>query len=67
MSNWLNDWRSTSTKLGGICKTQVFKLWGSGDLGSVTMGRRRFSTDEQIAVFIRQLEAASLSSVDTTD
>lgn len=58
MSNWLNDWRSTSTKLGGISRAKVFALWAAGDLGSVMIGSRRFATDEQIATFIRGLETA---------
>lgn len=56
--NWLNNWRSTATKLGGISRAKVFALWASGALGSVTLGSRRFSTDEQIAAFIADLQKA---------
>lgn len=57
--NWLNNWRSTAAKLGGISRAQVFKLWASGDLASVMIGTRRFSTDKQIAAFIAGLAAAA--------
>ncbi|MFV8173747.1 hypothetical protein [Mycolicibacterium peregrinum] len=65
--NWLNNWRSTAAKLGGISRTTVFELWASGALGSVTLGTRRFSTDEQITSFIAGLprtttEAAKVSA-----
>lgn len=56
--NWLNDWRSTAEKLGGISRATVFALWASGELGSVRIGTRRFSSDEQIAGFITGLQAA---------
>lgn len=57
--NWLNNWRSTATKLGGISRSTVFELWASGSLGSVTLGSRRFSTDEQIAAFIADLPTSA--------
>jgi len=56
--NGLNDWKATSSKLGGICRSKVFQLWTSGELGSVRIGSRRFSTDAQIAGYIARLEAA---------
>ncbi|TGB37988.1 hypothetical protein EJD98_25590 [Mycolicibacterium peregrinum] len=55
----MNNWRSTATKLGGISRAQVFKLWASGALGSVTLGSRRFSTDEQIETFIAGLQEST--------
>lgn len=56
----VNDWKATSGKLGNICRSRVFDLWGSGELGSITIGRRRFSTDGQIEEYIaRRLEAAA--------
>ena len=51
----MNDWEATSKKLGGISRTFVFKLWKTGQLGSVTLGSRRFSTDDQIAAYIAKL------------
>jgi hypothetical protein len=54
----VNDWEATAGKLGGICRSKVFELWQSGDLASVTIGRRRFSTDKQIHDYISRLEAA---------
>ena len=55
----MNDWKATSVRLGGICRTKVFALWASGELGSVTIGARRFSTDRQIADYIARLEQAA--------
>lgn len=55
----MNDWQATSSRLGGICRSKVFQLWASGELGSVTIGRRRFSTDAQIADYISRLEAGA--------
>lgn len=52
----MNDWKATAGKLGGVGRSTVFELWASGELGSVTIGRRRFSTDSQIDQYIRHLE-----------
>ena len=57
----LNYWKATAGKLGGVCRAKVFDLWSSGELGSVKVGRRRFSTDNQIAAFIGRLEANAAS------
>lgn len=57
--NWLNNWQATAAKLGGISRAKVFELWASGDLGSVMIGTRRFSTDEQIASFIASLPTST--------
>lgn len=59
MSAALHDWRSTAARLGGISRTTVFALWKSGALASVTIGSRRFSSDEQIADYIAGLQVAS--------
>lgn len=40
----------------GVSRTVVFNLWASGELGSVTIGRRRFSTDRQIDDYLTRLE-----------
>lgn len=55
----MNDHKAVSIKLGGIGRTKVFALWKSGQLGSVTIGSRRFSTDRQIDEFIARLEGAA--------
>lgn len=55
----MNDWEATGLKLGGISRSQVFQLWASGELASVKIGRRRFSTDTQIAEYISRLEGAA--------
>ncbi|MEH3131626.1 MAG: hypothetical protein PGN27_16890 [Mycolicibacterium neoaurum] len=54
----MNDWEATSLKLGGISRSLVFRLWASGVLASIKIGRRRFSTDAQIAAYIDSLESA---------
>jgi hypothetical protein len=53
-----NDCTRTGAILG-VGRSKVFELWATGQLGSVTIGRRRFSTDNQIAAFISRLELAS--------
>lgn len=55
----MNDWESTGVKLGGIGRSLVFQLWSSGKLASVKIGRRRFSTDAQIAEYIADLESGA--------
>lgn len=50
----LNNWRDTASKLGGASRSLVFRLWATGELGSVKVGKLRFSTDDQIASFINQ-------------
>lgn len=55
----MNDWKSTAAKLGGVGRSTVFALWASGELGSVKIGRRRFSTDRQIAEYIARLESVA--------
>ena len=54
----VNDWKATGDKLGGISRSTVFGLWASGELGSVKIGKRRFSTDRQIAAYVDRLESA---------
>ena len=55
----MNDYKATGTKLGGLCRSTIFALWASGELASVKIGRRRFSTDNQIAEYISRLEGAA--------
>ncbi|SLJ82147.1 Uncharacterised protein [Mycobacteroides abscessus subsp. abscessus] len=54
----MHDWKATAQRLGGIGRSSVFKLWDTGQLGSVKVLGRRFSTDRQINEFIAKLEAA---------
>ncbi|WP_202910115.1 hypothetical protein [Mycobacteroides abscessus] len=58
----MNDWRATAMKLGGVGRSMVFALWASGELASVKVGRRRFSTDGQIQAYIARLEAEAVSA-----
>lgn len=55
----MNDHKATGVKLGGIGRTVVFRLWRTGELGSVKIGGRRFSTDKQISDYIARLESAA--------
>lgn len=55
----MNDWKATADKLGGISRSTVFGLWASDELGSVKIGKRRFSTDKQIDEYISRLEGAA--------
>ncbi len=55
----MNDYKAVGVKLGGICRSLVFQLWASGELGSVKIGRRRFSTDKQIDEYVARLEGAA--------
>lgn len=52
----MNDWQRVSKQLGGISRTTVFALWKSGRLASVKIGKRRFSTDNQLAEYVARLE-----------
>lgn len=52
----MNDWQATGDRLGGISRSTVFGLWASGELGSVKIGKRRFSTNKQIDDYIQRLE-----------
>lgn len=60
----MNDWKAVSRRLGGIGRTLVFSLWASGELASVRVGARRFSTDRQIDEYIARLESVSVSGGD---
>ncbi|TEA06268.1 MULTISPECIES: hypothetical protein [Mycobacteriaceae] len=55
----MNDWEAVGLKLGGICRSLVFQLWRTGELPSVKIGKRRFSTDRQIAEYVARLEAGA--------
>lgn len=55
----MNDWEATSAKLGGISRSLVFQLWRTGELASIKIAKRRFSTDRQIAEYISRLEGAA--------
>lgn len=55
----MNDWLATAAKLGNVGRTTVFLLWASGELGSVKIRHKRFSTDKQIDEYIARLEAGT--------
>lgn len=55
----MNDWEATSLRLGGISRSTVFALWASKELGSVKIGKLRFSTDRQIEEYIERLESGA--------
>lgn len=45
----------------GLGRTSLYAQIGSGRLRTVTVGRRRFATREQLAAFARLLEAEAAS------
>lgn len=51
-----NDHRQVAERLG-VGRSTVFGLWASGELASVTINRRRFSTDRQLDEYMSRLEA----------
>lgn len=52
----LNTIEQASERLG-ICRANLYKLLGSGQLRSVKIGRRRLVPEQAIADFIADLEA----------
>ncbi|WP_199254458.1 hypothetical protein [Mycolicibacterium mengxianglii] len=54
-----NDHREVGARLG-VGRSTVFGLWASGELASVTINRRRFSTDRQIDEYLSRLEAQAV-------
>lgn len=52
----MNDWAATAARIGGISRPLVYRLWKSGELPSVRIRKRRFSTDRQIDEYITRLE-----------
>ena len=58
----MNDWEATASKIGNVSRSLVFQLWKTGELASVKVGRRRFSTDRQIAEYVARLEAGAVSA-----
>ncbi|MDO3110284.1 hypothetical protein [Mycobacteroides abscessus] len=55
----MNDWKAVAARLGSIGRSTVFHLWASGELRSVKIGKRRFSTDRQVSEYIDRLESAA--------
>lgn len=64
MSTQLFNQKATRERLGGIGLTKLYELWGSGELGSVYIGKRRYSSDNQISDYIQRLEVRAAPSVD---
>lgn len=54
----MNDHADVSARLK-VSRSTVFALWKSGQLGSVKIGKRRFSTDRQITEYVARLEAGA--------
>lgn len=54
----MNDWKAVAAKLS-VGRSTVFALWQSKELASVRIGKRRFSTDRQLADFVARLEGAA--------
>ncbi|MFV8319920.1 helix-turn-helix domain-containing protein [Mycobacterium sp. 23] len=45
--------------LGGISRTTVYELIGSGELTRINIGRRSFVTEESITAYLGRLSAAA--------
>ena len=58
----LFDQKATRDRLGGIGLTKLYELWQSGELGSVYIGKRRYSSEAQIEDFIQRLESKQESA-----
>lgn len=58
----LHDQKATRDRLGGIGLTKLYELWGTGELGSVYIGKRRYSSEAQIEDFIQRLESKQESA-----
>ncbi|MFN6548896.1 hypothetical protein ACP6C7_07240 [Mycolicibacterium septicum] len=54
----MNDWEAVAARLS-VGRSTVFALWQSGQLASVKIAARRFSTDRQLDEFIARLEGAA--------
>ena len=52
----LNDIDIVQVKLGGIGRSNVYRLLSSGELKSVKIGRRRFIPDSAIAAYLESLQ-----------
>ena len=59
MNDKLNDIEGTQRKLGGLGRTRVFDLIGTGELKSVKIGRRRFVPDSAIQEYIESLKVSA--------
>lgn len=55
-------WPDTGTALGGLSRTKVYLLIKSGDLPSVTIGRRRFVMEKDLVEFLERRRAAAASA-----
>ena len=66
VSAQLYDQKATRVRLGGIGLTKLYELWGTaekpGPLGSVYIGKRRYSSEAQIEDFIQRLESKQESA-----
>ncbi len=49
-------WPDAGRALGGLGRTKIYELIASGDLRSVTVGRRRFIPASAITEFVSHLE-----------
>lgn len=52
-------WPDTGEALGGLGRSKIYELIASGDLRTVTIGRRRFVPVTAVREFVARLEGAS--------
>lgn len=58
MQNLIPWWPDAGQRLGGLGRTSVYHLIKSGELPSVTIGRRRFVADQDLDAFVEKRRAA---------
>ncbi|MDO2969557.1 hypothetical protein [Mycobacteroides abscessus] len=56
----VHDCTAVQRALGDISRSTVRRLWRTGQLKSVQIGSRRFSTSGQLADYIAQLEKVAV-------
>lgn len=57
MNAQLHDEKATRLRLGGLGRSKLWELIGSGELRSVKIGKRRLVPEQAICEYIARLEA----------
>ena len=61
MTPLLHTISGVQERLGGISRTSVYRLLGSGDLRSVHIGKRRLITEDELRRYVATLTADALT------
>jgi excisionase family DNA binding protein len=56
MNAQLHDEKTTRLRLGGLGRSKLWELIGSGELRSVKIGKRRLVPEQAICEYIERLE-----------